>query len=186
MKVLFLDIDGVVNCATTTQRHRGFIGIDPHMAFKVGKIVLDTGCEIVLSSSWRHFDKGREEVDKQVYKTIDITPDAPNGFRGDEINMWLKEHPEVTQYAILDDDSDFHPDQPLFKTAWKTGITDSIAAALTKFFNEETNDVNSCDSCKKRLIPDREAFFSDTRAWDGHTWKFPCSCAPSNLRVSVG
>lgn len=135
MKVLFLDIDGVCNCESTRTRHRGFIGIDPHMAFRVGKIVLDTGCEVVLSSSWRHFTGGREEVDKQVYKTLDITPTADSGFRGDEIRMWLAEHPEVTRYAILDDDSDFHPDQPLFKTTWKTGITDEVAKAVTDYLN---------------------------------------------------
>lgn len=135
MKVLFLDIDGVCNCESTRQRSRGFIGIDPHMAFRVGKIVLDTGCQVVLSSSWRHFEGGREEVDQQVYKTLDITPTAASGFRGDEINMWLKDHPEVTRYAILDDDSDFHPDQPLFKTTWQTGITDEVAQALTAYLN---------------------------------------------------
>src|SRR6185295_8548719 len=103
MKVLFLDIDGVCNCATTTQRHRGMVGIDPIMAFRVGKIVLDTGCEVVLSSSWRHYPDAREEVQKQVVSFMDVTPDLKGiTDRGCEVLAWLDKHPEVTVHAILD------------------------------------------------------------------------------------
>jgi hypothetical protein len=49
--------------------------------------------------------------------------------------MWLDQHPDVTRYAILDDDSDFYADQPLFKTAWQTGITDEIAQQVTEYLN---------------------------------------------------
>ncbi len=136
MKILFLDIDGVCNSADTIHRsHRGVIGIDPYMAFLVGKIQLDTDCEVVLSSSWRHHEAGREEVRKSVVNFIDWTPTSHNGFRGDEIKQWLNEHPEVTKYAILDDESDFHPDQKLFKTTWQTGITEEIAKQVTDYLN---------------------------------------------------
>lgn len=134
MKVLFLDIDGVVNCATTAQRWGSFIGIDPLMSFTVGKIQLDTGCEIVLSSSWRHTPDGIKEVEK-LFNLYSMTPGSKTGFRGDEINMWLKDHPEVTRYAILDDNSDFYPAQMLFKTSWSTGITDEIAKQVTDYLN---------------------------------------------------
>ena len=135
MKVLFLDIDGVVNRAGTRQRYRGFMGIDPFLASMVGKIILDTGAAVVLTSTWRHFQGGREEVDRHVYKTFDVTPIADTGFRGEEVKMWLDEHPEVTRYAIVDDDSDFYADQPLFKTNWQTGITDEVAQQVTEFLN---------------------------------------------------
>jgi hypothetical protein len=39
MKVLFLDIDGVVNCVRTKTRYLGCIGIDPRMAGIVRGIV---------------------------------------------------------------------------------------------------------------------------------------------------
>ena len=135
MKVLFLDIDGVVNRVGTRQRYRGFMGIDPFLASMVGKIILDTGAAVVLTSTWRHFRGGREEVDRHVYKTFDVTPIADTGFRGEEVKMWLDGHPEVTRYAIVDDDSDFYADQPLFKTNWQTGITDEVAQQVTKFLN---------------------------------------------------
>lgn len=135
MKILFLDIDGVVNCATTMQRHRGFIGIDPVMAFMVGKIQLDTGCEVVLSSTWRLDERSRAEVRKQVVKFIDCTPNHRHETnRGGEIQAWLDAHPEVTKYAILDDDSDMLPSQipNFFKTSWQTGITEEIARKVTE------------------------------------------------------
>lgn len=136
MKILFLDIDGVVNCSTTTQRHRGFIGIDPVMAFIVGKIQLDTDCKVVLSSTWRLMPGGKEEVEKQVCEIFDVTPSLP-GIRGDEVNAWLEKHPEVEKYAIVDDNSDFYPGQKLFLTEWITGITEDVAKQITEYLNKE-------------------------------------------------
>lgn len=137
MKVLFLDIDGVVNCKDTMQRHRGFIGIDPYMAFLIGKIVLDTGVSIVLSSTWRLDEHSREEVRSQVYDFIDITPHLAGGMRGEEIQAWLDKHPEVERYAILDDDTQILDSQKpnWFRTFWEKGITKEIAEKVTEHFN---------------------------------------------------
>lgn len=139
MKVLFLDIDGVVNSKQTLAKpHKSLLGIDPELAFKVGKIILDTGCEVVLSSSWRHFPEGIDEVKAMVYPTLyGMTPSVEGGSRGQEIKLWLADHPEVTHYAILDDESDFDDDQPLFKTSWETGLTDEIAKEVTDYLNSE-------------------------------------------------
>lgn len=139
MKIVFLDIDGVANCATTNQRHRGFIGIDPHMAFMIGKIQLETDCQFVLSSAWRHAPDGIEEVERCIAKMLDITPSLENTpekqgieiahtLRGHEIKAWLDKHPEVTQYAIIDDNNDMLDEQQsnFFKTSWQTGITEDI------------------------------------------------------------
>jgi|ERR1035437_754536 hypothetical protein len=140
MKILFLDIDGVCNCEGTRQRHRGFIGIDPYMAFLVGKLTLAVpDLKVVLSSSWRHFPGGREEVEKQVVPIFDQTPISPNGEkRGDEIKMWLDLHPEVVKYAILDDDTDMLEEQfpNFFRTQWKTGITPEDVEKIIKHFND--------------------------------------------------
>lgn len=149
MKVLFLDIDGVANCATTAQRHNGFIGIDPYMAFLIGKIKLETGCEFVLSSSWRHYPDGPEEVERCIGNLHSKTPRIQDpegttwkerqekgdwGSRGNEIKAWLAEHAGVEKYAIVDDDNDMLPEQQehFFKTSWTEGITAKIAAAIAE------------------------------------------------------
>jgi len=145
MKVLFLDIDGVCNCATTSQRHRGFIGIDPYMAFMIGQITLEVpDLKVVLSSSWRHSKDGLDEVRSQVVDFIDITPtgmyiDGEQTLRGREIQEWLNKHPDVEKYAILDDDSDILSEQlpNFFKTSWQTGITEEIKQNVIKHFKKE-------------------------------------------------
>jgi hypothetical protein len=134
MKVLFLDIDGVINCASTNFKSE-YWPLDRYMAFMVGKIVLDTDCQVVLSSSWRHHPEGMKEVEKRVCKLLDRTGNDPKGFRGNEIKEWLSNHSEVTKYAILDDDSDFLPDQPLFKTSWQTGLTEEIMKEVINHLN---------------------------------------------------
>jgi hypothetical protein len=138
MKVIFLDIDGVVNNADSAGRYtyRGIIGIDPNLAFLVGKLVMETDAKVVLSSSWRHSPHGVEEVERQVCKLLDmtVTLGRPAGIgieyceRGREIKEWLDRHPEVERYAILDDENDMLPEQQphFFKTTWLHGVTPEI------------------------------------------------------------
>lgn len=130
MKVLFLDIDGVVNKQENFDRSRnpGPYPLDSYCAFLVGRIVLQTGCEVVLSSSWRNHPEGVQNVSERVIQLLDKTPYLP-GVRGDEIQWWLDRHPEVTRYAILDDDSDMLGSQKssFFKTSFREGLTDEIA-----------------------------------------------------------
>jgi len=138
-KVLFLDIDGVCNSAqfAVASKSRGILGIDPYPAFLVGKIQLDTGCEVVLSSTWRLWDEGKEDVRKQVVDFVDITPDLHGKDRGYEIEAWLEQNPDVDVYAILDDDMDMLVYQApnFFKTRWAEGLTPEIAKAVTEHLN---------------------------------------------------
>ncbi len=148
MKVLFLDIDGVCNSRAYLYRLRAknkkatlWYGIDPIAAALVRRIVKETGCKVVLSSTWRFYEDGRAQVKRDVCHFIDCTKDLQAGAkrghvpRGDEIDEWLTRHPQVTQYAILDDDSDFKPTQWLFKTSFTTGLTEDIAQAVIDHLN---------------------------------------------------
>lgn len=139
MKVLFLDVDGVLNHSSTTFKYNHF-PLERYCAFLVGKIQLDTGCEVVLSSSWRHHPESVEHLNKVVVKLFDKTPfvNTPDRIRGDEIKAWLDLHPEVTKYAILDDDSDMRPEQlpNFFKTDFHSGgLTDEIASRVISHLN---------------------------------------------------
>ena len=133
MKVLFLDIDGVVNKQENYDRSKnmGPYPIDSYCAFLVGRIQLQTGCEVVLSSSWRLHPEGVQNVSKRVVRLLDKTP-CLSGIRGDEVQAWLDKYPEFDKYAILDDDMDFYVYQApnFFKTTFQDGLTEEIAEAV--------------------------------------------------------
>lgn len=152
MKVLFLDIDGVVNKRENFNpaHNPGPYPLDAYCAFLVGRIQLQTGCEVVLSSSWRNHPESVQNVSERVVKLLDKTVDYvkydgvpryshdrfwEHSIRGDEVYEWLERHPEVEKYAILDDDSDFYDDQPLFQTTFKEGLTDEIAQQVIDYLN---------------------------------------------------
>lgn len=144
MKVLFLDVDGVLNSRDSTNFKNNLWPINDEMCFMVGKIQLDTGCAIVVSSSWRHHPDGMKTIREKFNDVIDKTPylnhlvnyeDKP---RGHEIQAWLDKHPEVTRYAILDDDSDMLDEQKpaFFQTTFQHGLTKEIAKKVTDYLNE--------------------------------------------------
>lgn len=137
MKVLFLDIDGVCNSAAWVKLgNNPWHGTDPAAVKLVRQIIAQTKCKVVLSSTWRLWAESRAVVKRDVCHFIDVTKDMQAGAkwgaveRGLEVQEWLDRHPAVTQYAILDDNSDFLPHQWLFKTTWETGITEDIAQAV--------------------------------------------------------
>lgn len=139
-KLLFLDIDGVCNSEQFAIRNPkgGAIGIDAYPAFLVGKIQLDTDCEVVLSSTWRLWEDTRNEVREKVVQFVDVTPDLRGRPRGEEIAKWLKDNnAEDAVYAILDDDPDMLDSQlpNFFKTTWDAGLTEDIAKAVTEHLN---------------------------------------------------
>lgn len=147
MKVLFLDIDGVCNSAEYAERRfketgkGGLLGIDQILAKRVRRIVKETDCKVVLSSTWRLYPNARDQVRRDVVGFIDVTPNFQAGEqngrteRGYEIQDWLDRHQEVEVYAILDDDNDFLKDQWLFKTTFKEGLTEKIAANVIAHLN---------------------------------------------------
>lgn len=142
MKVLFLDIDGVCNSgAWAKQGNSLWHGTDPQAVQLVKQIIKATNCAVVLSSTWRLYPEARAVVWRDVCHFIDCTVDYQAGAkrgiveRGLEVQAWLDKHPKVTQYAILDDDSDFLPYQWHFKTTFEEGLTPEIAEAVISHLN---------------------------------------------------
>lgn len=148
MKVLFLDIDGVCNSRAYLYRLRAknkkatlWYAIDPEAVKLVRRIIKETKCDVVLSSTWRLYEDGRAQVKRDVCHFIDCTKDlqagAKRGFvnRGVEVQEWLDRHPSVKQYAILDDDNDFMPNQWLFDTSFDHRLTEDIADAVIAHLN---------------------------------------------------
>lgn len=111
MKVIFLDVDGVLNNRFTRARSpQGFIGIMDSKVKLVAKIADETDAIIVLSTDWRLMDDDdpdyiylKKKLDKQGLCAFDKTPDINRFERGREIAAWLDAHENVEQYVVLDD-----------------------------------------------------------------------------------
>ena len=121
MKVLFLDVDGVITHQHYKNKERE--GLDPEKIKLIARIVKDTGAFVVLSSSWRlSYDQKTEKKDwdyvllekclgDEGISIYDITTRIPFsdslGWRRTrplEILDWVVEH-KVNSFVILDDDN---------------------------------------------------------------------------------
>lgn len=116
MKVIFLDIDGVLNTAFNCNKMSLSIGptgddygilFDPEAIKFLKRIIDETGAEIVISSSWKYAYSYQEILrmweDRELPgSVIDVTPNVSK-HRGDDIDQWLRECGHVTDYVIIDD-----------------------------------------------------------------------------------
>lgn len=132
MKVLFLDVDGVLN----NYHMRNFGEAFSQPSCDALNTILERvpDLKIVISSAWRIW--GREYMQKILVKNgvslsqgkvIDITGQE-QGIRGYQIQCWLDRNPGVTKFAILDDETDMGPllDR-LVKTNGYVGLTSAEA-----------------------------------------------------------
>ena len=155
-KIIFLDIDGVLNSDAyadymLTEENVDIFNedmLDERAIVQLKKIVEATGAEIVLSSSWRWYKDTRDKVHYQLrQKGIDFVDTTPREIditmtRGAEIKAWLDDHPEVEQFVILDDDDlrlkEYLPNH--VRTTFKYGLTREKAAQAIKILNGETDE----------------------------------------------
>lgn len=113
MKIIFLDVDGVLNSAKDFYS----IELENDKHFDLLKELVDkTGAKIVLSSSWRiGFNPTTHEPDRILARKLgergmfiyDFTPYLTGG-RINEIHEWLKKNP-VDKFVILDDEEVSYP-----------------------------------------------------------------------------
>ncbi len=142
MRVLFLDIDGVLN----RERYRPVesLGlrswIEPDLAQRLCEVLKETGAEIVLSSDWR---RGREIellrgelLAAGIGPMIDVTKEI-HGPRWREIETWMTEHGRTPeQIAIVDDFHDMGPLQARFvRVSPLNGLDGEAARALVALFD---------------------------------------------------
>lgn len=115
MKVIFLDIDGVLNSEQYIRECDGCgIVIDPSKMVLLKQIVDATNARIVLSTSWReHWSKDQKQCDSTgvlmnsifgAYglQIFDKTPQL-HTRRETEIKSWLDKNPDVQKFVVLDD-----------------------------------------------------------------------------------
>ncbi len=122
IKVIFLDVDGVLNSIGThrlTANGCIFVGVT-HMK-NLQRIVNETNAKVILSSDWRYdrddprqnsdFLELKEELLRYGIPIYGYTPELPSAHRGAEIDAWLRDHNEVVNFVILDDRLDIDPNK---------------------------------------------------------------------------
>lgn len=129
MKIIFLDIDGVLNSTKSMSLSEDKKWADepnPENIKWLNYIIEKTGAKIVISSTWRIGNRSHL-FDRYFHalgikgEVIDVTPRL-DSYRGTEIKCWLLEHKskinkykndnwfsnkeKIESFVILDDDSD--------------------------------------------------------------------------------
>ena len=118
MKVIYLDIDGVLNSRRYDLYERTDVNapIDESRAEMLAELARRTGAAVVLSTSWRdHWERdvgAIDETGRKVFsvlerlgvRILDKTPRISGALRSQEIRAHLREHPEIDRFVILDDD----------------------------------------------------------------------------------
>ena len=116
MKIIFLDIDGVLNSAQYDRQRTASDGNIDKTRLELLKVLVDeTGAKIVLSSSWRkHWNKDIDKCDdvgKEIVsdfsesglEIFDKTPFIGYLERSEEVRLWLHEHSDVERFVVFDD-----------------------------------------------------------------------------------
>lgn len=137
--ILFLDIDGVLNCHDSWKRpRRGKHRIDRDKVALLTEIVATTGCKVVVSSTWRRDvrcrgilrDYGFRGSFHRDWRTDwQWSEDEPH--RGHQIARWLERNGSPA-FAIVDDDSDMLECQKgrFVQTTFDAGLTRQHADRL--------------------------------------------------------
>lgn len=181
MKIIFLDVDGVLNSEKDLLNNSGDSEIFDRPLNLLKKLVDSTNAKIVISSSWRIgcvrsgkesfygeqlfsvLEKRLSDVDLKVF---DITPIINEPFvkRGDEIRKWLNDTKyDVENFVILDDENDMceFTSTNLVQTSMETGLTEEHLVIAENILN--TNDCSSRDSFMSHLM----------KIWDKRPeWRF--------------
>lgn len=160
MKIIFLDIDGVLNSVDSMKRagkHSFNDNPDPEHIKWLNLIIKKTDAKIVISSTWR---KGCSHL--YLWRLLDLlgfkgsiigsTPDTGD-IRGNEIRCWIDrymngrdwrvkledhENGPIESFVILDDDSDLGELLPfLVKCKNERGLNEAEALKAIKILNKK-------------------------------------------------
>ena len=162
-RIIFLDIDGVLNCQLFYDKRGKSESIIEHPDNQIckervawlNKLCEDVDASVVISSTWRHsgleYCRGVLQRAGATFDIIGITPDLRGGgcVRGNEIYQWIQKNSEKLfntpyydfyDYAIIDDDSDMLLWQKdnFFQTDPYSGLTPTTCYKIKRFFTKQT------------------------------------------------
>jgi hypothetical protein len=138
-RIIFLDVDGVLNCRKTPNPRKFPYIVDPLLVRRLQTALDRADAAVVLASTWRYDPAGLFSARHWGIPFIDVLPDQPGRPRRDEILAWLKAHPNVRRFAVLDDEDDELDRLPLFQPSAATGLTETISNGLVAYLRGETD-----------------------------------------------
>lgn len=146
MKILFLDIDGVMN-RFNPDRHHDVVEDD--LIENLKYVIEKTNCQIVISSTWKASYNLMDILEEELFPKLPkgciygCTPTLlPQKNREHEIDWWFKHHyGEVEEYVIVDD-YDFELKSYIEKD--KCVITDALYGFTRENAEECIRRLNKC------------------------------------------
>lgn len=148
-KLIFLDVDGVLNNQTWALKMFKEEGVRVYSediledrALRLLKRLVDeTGAKIIVSSAWRKIPGSYDALKAQLnHYGLSVAGDTPyaGGVRGDDISAWFNRNPGDYRYVILDDDSDMDGHmEHLVQTDFDTGLTYDIVERCISMLNSD-------------------------------------------------
>lgn len=148
MRIIFLDIDGVLNCQLFYQSRTDLtLEICPERLSWLNSLCEVIDAKVVISSTWRFsMDSLLEQFQKaggHTFEIVGVTPALDSTHvRGNEIALWIEKNQELVgrdyrNYVIIDDDSDMLYSQRnhLFLTDFYSGLTPNTCYRIKRFFS---------------------------------------------------
>lgn len=136
MRVIFLDIDGVLNSDKFYKSDSSKSDdLDRSAIEKLNQIIAQTNAKVVVSSTWRIMHT-QDEIQMMLSRNgfqgevIDTTDNLiKKGMdRGDEIHQWIENHSNIESFVVIDDFNFPNFDKwfpwRFIQTDWKTGISE--------------------------------------------------------------
>lgn len=150
LKIIFLDIDGVLN--NYDMYHQGkkvpFKQLVPSCVKVLNDLIAKTNAKVVISSTWRMIETkesllAKLQAEGYEHDIYDFTPQLGGSrVRGNEIKVWLDDNKNVSNYVILDDDSDmllWQKDHFIWVDGW-FGLTPTMAYKAEHILNNPNRE----------------------------------------------
>lgn len=142
MKVLFLDIDGVLNSVGFRPENPKGVRdwLNEENVRRLRLLVESTGARIVVSSSWRlttlveELSSALESKGARV-EIVGVTPSLGPGSRAAEIAAWLASPPEPVEAWIALDDEWVGDGDRYYRVSRLSGLADSDVIEIAKILN---------------------------------------------------
>ena len=168
IKLIFLDIDGVLNCETTKERCGPYIGIEQEKVKLLKELVDKTGAYLILISTWKYYwyrnptlkckqdelaNYLDESLKKHSLKIATKTKDIGDPFfRSEGINALrlhlIKKNISTSRYVIFDDMEFDYKEAGMancfIRTDEKIGLQREHIEKAIKLLNNKKGDIHTC------------------------------------------